>query len=252
MLKKLGHKIMLVFVTGLLAFSTIAIAKAAIKEDEEKTEPILEEQQLEIPPTDTTDFILAMSEEVWKHIDEQKQEDQREVLETEKIEKERVAAEQAKKKAEQIEKERLAQVAKKQAKAEQLAKEEKVASAATVNTQPRKKQSRTVQAPSLMSFKATHYTAYCNGCSGITKTGINARQSIYHQGYRIIAVDPSVIPLGSIVEVSTPYGSFTAIAGDTGGAIKGNKIDILVGSTEEAYRLGVVNVEIRIVSSGSQ
>ncbi len=42
---------------------------------------------------------------------------------------------------------------------------------------------------------------------------------------KLIAVDPNVIPLGSKVWVEG-YGY--AIAGDTGGAIKGNKIDILV------------------------
>ena len=42
---------------------------------------------------------------------------------------------------------------------------------------------------------------------------------------KLIAVDPSVIPLGSKVWVEG-YG--VAIAGDTGGAIKGNKIDVLM------------------------
>ena len=44
---------------------------------------------------------------------------------------------------------------------------------------------------------------------------------------KVIAVDPKVIPLGSKVWVEG-YGE--AIAGDTGGAIKGNRIDVLVGS----------------------
>ena len=44
---------------------------------------------------------------------------------------------------------------------------------------------------------------------------------------KMIAVDPKVIPLGSKVWVEG-YGE--AIAGDTGGAIKGNRIDILLGS----------------------
>ncbi len=42
---------------------------------------------------------------------------------------------------------------------------------------------------------------------------------------KMIAVDPKVIPLGSKVWVEG-YGE--AIAGDTGGAIKGNRIDILL------------------------
>jgi 3D (Asp-Asp-Asp) domain-containing protein len=63
---------------------------------------------------------------------------------------------------------------------------------------------------------ATSYDPNCYGCSGITATGLKA-------GYGIIAVDPTVIPLGSKVYVPN-YG--IAIAGDTGGAIKGNKIDL--------------------------
>ena len=44
-------------------------------------------------------------------------------------------------------------------------------------------------------------------------------------GMKLIAVDPSVIPLGSTVNVEG-YG--IAIAADTGGAIKGHKIDVLM------------------------
>lgn len=98
------------------------------------------------------------------------------------------------------------------------------------------------------NFTATHYTAFCDtGCIGVTATGINVKSTIYYKGMRVIAVDPSVIPLGSIVKVHTANGSFTAIAGDTGGAIKGNKIDILVSSKGEARSLGVINVTIELV-----
>ena len=56
------------------------------------------------------------------------------------------------------------------------------------------------------AFQATAYTAYCAGCSGITKTGVNLRKSIYHEGKRVIAVDPRYIPLGSIVRVTLADG----------------------------------------------
>lgn len=100
----------------------------------------------------------------------------------------------------------------------------------------------------LGGFTASHYGALDGNQAGITALGIDVRNNIYHNGMRVIAVDPNVIPLGSIVRVNTPYGSFKAIAGDTGGAIKGNKIDILVGSQEEAFSLGVVNVTIELLS----
>ena len=91
-----------------------------------------------------------------------------------------------------------------------------------------------------LTVSASFYVANCaEGCTGITATGLDVRSTIYSNGLRIIAVDPSVIPLGSIVYVELSNGSsFKAIAGDTGGAIKGYKIDVLVSSESEAVQLG--------------
>ena len=88
---------------------------------------------------------------------------------------------------------------------------------------------------------ATAYTAECNGCSGITRTGINLRSN---PNMKVIAVDPSVIPLGSKVWVEG-YGH--AIAGDTGGAIKGMKIDLHVPTKEAAYKFGRKKVKIKVI-----
>lgn len=99
------------------------------------------------------------------------------------------------------------------------------------------------------TFEATYYTAFCpTGCTGVTATGIDVSNTIYHEGKRVIAVDPSVIPLGSTVQVTTSDGStFEATAADTGGDIKGNRIDILVGSREEAYQLGRQDVAVKVI-----
>ncbi|MCM3612642.1 ubiquitin-like domain-containing protein [Planococcus sp. MERTA32b] len=88
---------------------------------------------------------------------------------------------------------------------------------------------------------ATAYTASCNGCSGITATGINLKANPH---LKVIAVDPSVIPLGSKVWVEG-YGH--AIAGDTGGAIKGNKIDIFMADRSAALAFGRKQVKIKIL-----
>ncbi|EOA3903211.1 cell wall-binding protein EntA [Bacillus cytotoxicus] len=61
---------------------------------------------------------------------------------------------------------------------------------------------------------------------------------------KMIAVDPKVIPLGSKVWVEG-YGE--AIAGDTGGAIKGNRIDVLVGSDSVANKWGRKTVKVKIL-----
>jgi uncharacterized protein YabE (DUF348 family)/3D (Asp-Asp-Asp) domain-containing protein len=89
---------------------------------------------------------------------------------------------------------------------------------------------------------ATAYTAHCNGCSGITATGINLRSN---PGLKVIAVDPSVIPLGSKVWVEG-YGY--AVAGDTGGAIKGMKIDLFMPSTDQAFGYGRKQVRVKVLN----
>lgn len=99
------------------------------------------------------------------------------------------------------------------------------------------------------TFNTTHYTAFCDGCSGITSTGEDVRNTIYHSnGMRIVAVDPTVIPLESVVKVTYPNGdTFQAVAADVGSDIKGNRLDILVGSKSEAYKLGRQNVTVEVV-----
>ena len=88
-------------------------------------------------------------------------------------------------------------------------------------------------ATALGNYKLTFYDP-CVACNGnnlaLTATGTTLTEG------RTIAVDPSVIPLGSRVFIEG-YGVF--IAEDTGGAIKGNKIDIAVSTHERANELGV-------------
>ncbi len=67
-----------------------------------------------------------------------------------------------------------------------------------------------------MRVYATHYDSHCPGCNEWTAIGMRA-------GKGVIAVDPKVIPLRSKLYIPG-YGM--AVAGDTGGAIKGNIIDL--------------------------
>lgn len=66
----------------------------------------------------------------------------------------------------------------------------------------------------------------------------------------IIAVDPKVIPLGSRVYIEYPdgHGEY-AVAEDTGGAIKGNRIDIAKWTVKEAEDFGIQHVKVYIISS---
>ena len=74
--------------------------------------------------------------------------------------------------------------------------------------------------------------------AGITATGAVAQRGI-------VAVDPDVIPLGTRVYIPG-YG--TAVAADTGGAIRGNKIDLCMESYGEAINFGRRSVEVYILN----
>ncbi|WP_409367432.1 LysM peptidoglycan-binding domain-containing protein [Lysinibacillus sp. 38-6] len=90
--------------------------------------------------------------------------------------------------------------------------------------------------------EASAYTASCEGCSGITATGIDLKAN---PNTKVISVDPSVIPLGSKVYVEG-YGE--AIAGDTGGAIKGKRIDVFFPSQQDAINFGVKQLKVTILN----
>jgi resuscitation-promoting factor RpfB len=83
-------------------------------------------------------------------------------------------------------------------------------------------------ARSKVRMVATAYTPHCYGCSGRTALGLRA-------GPGIVAVDPRVIPLGSRLYIPG-YGF--ALAGDTGGDIRGNRVDLGFASYDAAMRFG--------------
>lgn len=87
-----------------------------------------------------------------------------------------------------------------------------------------------------LTMVATGYSPQEPGLSDHTATGLKAQHGV-------VAVDPTVIPLGTRLYVEG-YGN--AIAGDTGGAIKGNRIDLCFDTLAEcnAYGKRTVRVEI--------
>lgn len=104
-------------------------------------------------------------------------------------------------------------------------------------------------ATGLGTFTVTHY-ATGDGMtpSTMTANGTEVGHTIYTpEGYRIIAVDTSVIPLNSIVRVTINGQTFIAKACDTGSAINGHKIDLLVSSPSEALSLGLTTATIEII-----
>lgn len=100
---------------------------------------------------------------------------------------------------------------------------------------------------SMIPLEATAYTPNCEGCSGITFTGIDVRGNSFHEGKRVVAVDPSVVPLNRTVRVHTEDGSFLATTQDIGGAIKGHRIDILFQSKSRAKEFGRQKVVLELL-----
>ena len=92
-----------------------------------------------------------------------------------------------------------------------------------------------------LTMEATAYEPgpHSNGpyASGYTACG-------YKAGYGVVAVDPDVIPLNTRLYIEG-YGY--AIAGDTGGAIKGNIIDLGFETVEECYEFGRRDVVVYIL-----
>lgn len=169
----------------------------------------------------------------------------------EKAEADRIAAEEAAKQAEIHAQEERAVLAA-QAEAEERARAEEAAAKESVNktpvqtTNPTEKEDTIVETPTpstdgkTLTVVATAYSRNEPNLTNFTRTGIDLRVNPM-----VIAVDPSVIPLGSIVEVPG-YG--IAIAGDTGSAIIGNKIDLHMEDLQACYDFGRQTLTIKILN----
>lgn len=94
----------------------------------------------------------------------------------------------------------------------------------------------------VITMKASAYT-YGNDGGNRTALGEKTRRGI-------VAVDPSVIPLGTKLYIESTDGQYIygeAVAGDTGSAIKGYKIDLFVESARECRQFGRRNVNVYII-----
>ena len=116
------------------------------------------------------------------------------------------------------------------------------------NTSSDKSASTSASSNSSGSYKAEYTmvaTAYTGG--GLTAMGLKPVRN--PGGISTIAVDPSVIPLGSKVYIPG-YGY--AIASDTGGAIKGDKIDLYMNSESACLNFGRQTVKLYVVAYPGQ
>ena len=85
------------------------------------------------------------------------------------------------------------------------------------------------------------YAHICGDGDGLTATGIPVTPGV-------VAVDPEVIPLGSTVIIDGQ----AYLAADTGGAVRGNHVDIAVATHQEALELGTRTAEVWVVEDDEQ
>ena len=101
----------------------------------------------------------------------------------------------------------------------------------------------TAEEPFLVA--ASPYVATAYSLRGRTASGRMVSRGL-------IAADPSVLPLGSRVRLEHPGYSGEYLVADTGGAIRGRRIDIWTPSTSEAMRFGRRTVKLTVLSYGAR
>jgi 3D (Asp-Asp-Asp) domain-containing protein len=87
-----------------------------------------------------------------------------------------------------------------------------------------------------------HATAYC--LKGRTASGATTRPGM-------IAADPSVLPLGTVVHLRAGRYTGTYTVMDTGGRIKGRRVDVYVPTHREALEFGRRQVKIKVIGKNS-
>lgn len=195
--------------------------------------PLLKPKKKMIPT------LFPQFEDPLKRLEREKQEKKAQIEAKARAEEEKKQAEaeaKAKAEAEVKRQEEAARIAAEEAaKAEARATEEAKAEAEVV-AQTSQSVVQTIDVTA-SGYSSDGADAYCPGY--ITATGIN----LYEQP-NVIAVNPSVIPLGT--RVSIP-GLGEYIAGDTGGAIGGSRIDIHFPTIAAALEWGMRNITIQIL-----
>jgi 3D (Asp-Asp-Asp) domain-containing protein len=88
------------------------------------------------------------------------------------------------------------------------------------------------------TFKATAYSL-----KGRTATGIETRPGV-------VAADPRVIPLGSLVQIKAGDYSGVYTVHDTGSAVKGNLVDVWMPSEKEARKFGRRAIKLQVLRYG--
>ncbi|OSX96674.1 hypothetical protein S3E15_00305 [Bacillus mycoides] len=186
----------------------------------------------------------AQAQAIAKAKEEAKAQEIEKVKEEAKAQAQEIAKAKEEAKVREMEKAKAQEIAK--AKEEAKAREIEKAKAKEATKTQEVSKNNTQSAKRELTVVATAYTADPseNGTYGGRVLTAMGHDLTENPNMRIIAVDPKVIPLGSKVWVEG-YGE--AIAGDTGSAIKGNRIDVLMGSKSKAMNWGRQTVKVKIL-----
>lgn len=88
---------------------------------------------------------------------------------------------------------------------------------------------------------ASAYTATAYTLRGRTATGSSTKRGV-------IAADPRVLPLGTKVRLHAGNWSGTYTVADTGGAVRGRKIDVWVPNSAEARQFGRRKIMLTVIN----
>ncbi|HEU4434091.1 MAG TPA: 3D domain-containing protein [Pyrinomonadaceae bacterium] len=92
---------------------------------------------------------------------------------------------------------------------------------------------------------ATHYVATAYSLRGRTASGLPVSKGI-------IAADPRLLPLGSRVRLEAGAYSGEYLVADTGGSVRGKRIDIWTPTSREAMRFGRRTVKLTVLALGGK
>lgn len=111
---------------------------------------------------------------------------------------------------------------------------------------PRRYNGRPVRAAYTLRMRVTAYSPDERSCGdsadGITASGY----SVFTNGGFLVAADPKVLPMGSLLSIPGYDGGSVVPVLDVGGAIKGNRLDLLFPTHEIAMQWGVQDLEVTV------
>ena len=101
------------------------------------------------------------------------------------------------------------------------------------------------KSPATLNFPVQTYTATAYSLRGRTASGRMVAKGL-------IAADPRVLPLGTRVRIDAGEFSGEYVVADTGGAVKGRRVDIWTPTTREAMRFGRRSVKLTVLEVGGR